>query len=74
MILEMFSTEPKEFRPTNIKQYTLLQIARRFNALHHLETYVLRAERHSSERLLQAYRSAHSAIDRHSAFLRSLDH
>ena len=74
MILEMFSTELKEFRPTNIKHYTILQIARRFNALHHLKRYLLTAERHSSEKMLQAYRRAHSAIDPHSAFLRDLDH
>jgi hypothetical protein len=71
MILEQFLVEPKEFRPTNIKEYTVLQIARQFNALHQLKTYLLASERHSFENLLKAYRRARAATDPHSAFFRS---
>lgn len=74
MILEMFSAELKEFRPTNVKQYTILQIARKLNAIHYLRNYLMRAEQHSLKELLRAYRRALSVPDGHSAFLHGLDH
>lgn len=74
MILEIFSEGPQEFRPTDIKQYTILQIAREFNALNFSKDYLMAAERYSLTKLLKAYRKARPAADRHSAFFHALDH
>jgi hypothetical protein len=74
MILEHFSLQLPIFRPTDIRQYTVLQIARKFTAKAHLKDYLLAAERHSLPKLIQAYHTARPAQDKQSAFFQTLNH
>lgn len=74
MILEHFTPRPKTFRPTNIEQYTIFQIARRLNAGSGLKDYLVVAERYSSSKLIRAYRAAVPSAHKHKAFFDSLRH
>lgn len=73
MILEHFISQSKPFRPTNIEQYTVFQIARRFNA-DNLRDYLLAAEHQHSSRLIKAYRAAKNAADKQKAFFKFINH
>jgi hypothetical protein len=74
MILEHFTPHPPIFRPTDIRQYTVLQIARKFNAKAPLKTYFWAAEHHSLPKLIKAYHIARSARDKQTAFFQTLNH
>ena len=74
MILEHFSSGLNRFRPTNIGQYTVLQVVRHFHAESSLKQYLLAAERHPSRKLVKAYHIARLARDKDSAFFSSLNH
>lgn len=74
MILDHFNPSPKVFRPASIEQYTILQIARRFNVGLPLKDYLLVAERHASSKLIKAYHRAARAEHPEKAFFKSLNH
>lgn len=73
MILEHFIPQSKPFRPANIEQYTVFQIARRFNA-DNLRDYLLAADNHHSSRLIKACRGAKNTADKQKAFFEFLNH
>ncbi|PYP84636.1 MAG: hypothetical protein DMG65_22140 [Candidatus Angelobacter sp. Gp1-AA117] len=72
MILDHFATRKERFRPTDIVQYTVFQIARQFNDTESLRDYLRSAERYSSAKLIHAYQAASLRDDKHSAFFQSL--
>ena len=56
MILDYFSDCSEIFHPTNIGQYTALQILQRFKGHSHIRRYLIAAENHSAAQLVEAYR------------------
>ena len=61
-ILEHVERSLADFRPKNPQEFTALQIARRFDDLHRLPRYLLAAQHHSKQVLLDA---AQMAVLRH---------
>ena len=61
-ILDQVETSLADFRPRNPREFVALQIARRFDDLHRLPRYLLVAQSHSKQALLEA---AQSAVLRH---------
>jgi hypothetical protein len=60
MILEHISKSLDHFSPTNIEQYTALQIARKLSDLSRLRNYLIAAERHPLSALIATYRKIRS--------------
>ena len=57
-ILEQVEASLRNFRPRNQREYTALQLARRFNDLPNLAKYVTAAKRFSRRQMLDAARTA----------------
>lgn len=56
MILEQISKPLDRFAPTNLEQYTALQIARKLSDLARLRDYLIAAEHHPLSALIAAYK------------------
>jgi len=74
MILDHFTQEIKNFRPTTIEQYTVLQIVKKFNAKAHLKRYLMAIERHPVQRIIKAYHVALIHPESQKAFFEFLDY
>lgn len=57
-ILEQVESSLRHFRPRNQREYTALQLARRFNDLPNLAKYLSAATKHSRHKLLEAASAA----------------
>lgn len=56
--LEQVESSLSDFKPTNQREFTALQIARRFNDLPNLAKYLLASRRHSKHQMLEAAETA----------------
>jgi hypothetical protein len=61
-ILEQVEASLVDFRPRNQREFVVLQIAKRFDDLQRLPRYLLAAQQHSKQALLEA---ASTAVLRH---------
>lgn len=57
-ILDQTENGLRDFRPKNEREFVALQLARRFNDLHHLARYLIAAQKHSKSELLEAAKTA----------------
>jgi len=72
-ILDQFPSRADEFTPTNIQQFTVLQIARQLNDLPGVRKSTMFAERYSLSDVLDAYRKAAEHKNPKSAFQEELE-
>lgn len=57
-ILDRFPLTPERFEPTTVQQFTVLQIAQKFNDVGRLRTYLIAAEHHGLAAVITAYSRA----------------
>jgi len=57
-IMDRTEASLRDFRPKNEREFVALQLARRFDDLHHLARYLIAAQKHSKRELLHAAQTA----------------
>ncbi|PYP90108.1 MAG: hypothetical protein DMG65_12165 [Candidatus Angelobacter sp. Gp1-AA117] len=62
-ILDRFPKQPEEFQPSNVSEFTILQISRKIGSFKDLRTSVIAAERYSLSAVIRAYQKAMSRPD-----------
>jgi hypothetical protein len=74
MILDHFLSQPENFRPTSIEQYTAFQIARYFNGSSRLKPYVLAADSFTAAELIRIFLMIRSRNGDEARFFATLNH
>lgn len=74
MILDHFLSQPANFRPTSIGQYTAFQIARYFNASSRLKPYLLAADSFTVTELIRTFLMVRTRNGDEARFFATLNH
>ncbi len=71
-ILDRFPKHPEEFEPSNVAEFTVLQIAKKLSDLENVRSISAVAERRSLRDVINAYQQASAGPDPKAFFQNSL--
>ena len=71
-ILDRFPKHPEGFEPSNVAEFTVLQIAKKLSDLENVRSIAAVAERHSLRDIINAYQQANARPDPRAFFQNSL--